>query len=180
MVTALHSNSYMRSRGTRSPLCMLSPDSNLNSCHTLSICPDSRGSALISPTCVQSGNIIRLLLFIPVSSRFPALPPPSRPPVGCLSRHSLGRRRMKAFRDRSTCEEVSCAAREVCSLTRVRMVFIIKAHLTVLKRRRSRLLLSERRNLNNKKHPCTQQLYAKMKFKGAVFSFYLHCNRTYF
>ena len=87
MVTALHSNSYMRSRGTRSPLCMLSPDSNLNSCHTLSICPDSRGSALISPTCVQSWAIVSLFPFIPVSSRFPALPPPSRPPVGCAGGH---------------------------------------------------------------------------------------------
>ena len=87
MVTALPSNSYMRSRGTRSPLCMLSPDSNLNSCHTLSICPDSRGSALISPTCVQSGAIVRLFPFIPVSSRFPAPPSPRRPSIGCAGGH---------------------------------------------------------------------------------------------
>ena len=33
---------------------------------------------------------------------------------------------MKSFRYRSTCEEVSYADREVCSLTRVRMVFLFK------------------------------------------------------
>ena len=65
MVTALHSNSYMRSRGTRSPLCMLSPDSNLNSCHTLSICPDSRGSAIISLTCMQSCAIVGQVRHLP-------------------------------------------------------------------------------------------------------------------
>ena len=74
MVTALHSNSYLRSRGTRSPLCMLSPLSDLNSCHALSVCLYRRVSALICPTAVQSGAVIRSLLFIPVSSRFPAPP----------------------------------------------------------------------------------------------------------
>ena len=42
---------------------------------------------------------------------------------------------MKSFRYRSTCEEVSCAAREVCSLTRVRMVFLF-FYSASLKRRR--------------------------------------------
>ena len=70
MVTALHSNSYMRSRGTRSPLCMLSPLSDLNSCHALSVCLYRRDSAHISLACVQSCAIIRLLPFITVSSRF--------------------------------------------------------------------------------------------------------------
>ena len=74
MVTALHSNSYLRSRGTRSPLCMLSPLSDLNSCHALSVCLYRRVSALICPTAVQSEDTIRLLPFITVSSRFPAPP----------------------------------------------------------------------------------------------------------
>ena len=63
--------------------------------NSYSICmPDSRVSVLIGPTAVQSWAIVRLFPFIPVSSRFLALPPPSRPPAGCLSRHSLWRRRM--------------------------------------------------------------------------------------
>ena len=41
---------------------------------------DIRDSALIGPTAVQSGDTIRLLPFIPVSSRFPAPPSLSRPP----------------------------------------------------------------------------------------------------
>ena len=82
MITALHSNSYLCSRGTRSPLCMLSPDSNLNSCHTLSICPDSRDSAHISPT--QSAVSCHCRTG-PTSPTGPTLTPPSpsHPPFGC-------------------------------------------------------------------------------------------------
>ena len=46
-----------------------------------------RDSALIGPTAVQSGDTIRLLPFIPVSSRFPVPPPPSRPPVNYAVLH---------------------------------------------------------------------------------------------
>ena len=62
MITALHSNSYMRSRVT----------------HTLSICSTFATAHSSVRLRVQSGDTIRLLPFITVSSRFPALPPPSR------------------------------------------------------------------------------------------------------
>jgi len=67
----------------------------------------------------------------------------------------------------------ACAAREVFSLARVRMVFLIKSAPTVLKRRRCRLVfctaMAERRRKSSL-HAATAALHSK----GAAFSSHLH------
>ena len=78
MITALHSNSYMRSRVT----------------HTRSICSTFAIAHSSVRLRVQSGDTIRLLPFITVSSRFPAPPSSSHPPFGCAVPNAVLKRQL--------------------------------------------------------------------------------------